>query len=85
MDVIELEINSNCSNNNCNHNHNNCNNNNTVDNCLDKLPLARAYVPSQRFNKVYPMCEALKVGTIFPELDLRYKKPDPDYRPQRLC
>lgn len=82
MDVIELEISSNC---NANSNCNNCKTNNKPDNCLDKLQLARAYVPSQRFNKVYPMCEALKVGTIFPELDLRYKKPDPDYRPQRSC
>ncbi len=69
MDIIEIEMNK---NNSCN-------------NFLDSLPLARAYVPLQRFTKIYPMCEALNVGTVFPELDLRYKKPDRSYKPQRVC
>lgn len=33
------------------------------------LPLAMAYVPWQRWNSIYDVCEALQRGTIFEELD----------------
>ncbi len=69
IDIIEIETNKNTS----------CNN------IPDTLSLARAYVLLQKFTKIYPMCEALNVGTVFPELDLRYKKPDRNYKPQRVC
>ncbi len=69
MDIIEIEMNKNT----------NCNN------FSDALSLARAYVPLQRFTKIYPICEALNVGTVFPELDLCYKKPDRNYKQQRVC
>lgn len=29
-----------------------------------------AYVPIQRLEKIYSPCKALKVGTVFPELDI---------------
>lgn len=61
------------------------NKNNSYNNCLNNFPLARAYVPSQRFNKTYPVYKALNIGTIFPELDLRYKKPNIDYKPEQVC
>ena len=36
---------------------------------LDRLPLAMSYVPMQSFGEVYDEHEALKRGTLFPELD----------------
>lgn len=33
------------------------------------MPLAIAYVPWQHWNQTYQLDKALKVGTIFPELD----------------
>lgn len=33
------------------------------------LPLAIAYVPWQQWNQTCPLDKALKIGTIFPELD----------------
>lgn len=36
---------------------------------MDRMPVAMAYVPWQNFNKTYEPQKALKVGTIFPELD----------------
>lgn len=44
-----------------------------LDNCIDSLPLAMAYVPMQRFRKVYEACEGLSHGTIFEELNLPYE------------
>ncbi len=35
--------------------------------------LARAYVPFQRMNQIYSPAEALKKGTLFPELYKPYK------------
>lgn len=32
------------------------------------MELARAYVPIQRFGRVYPPAQALETGTLFPEL-----------------
>jgi hypothetical protein len=43
-----------------------------LDNCIDSLPLAMAYVPMQKFRKVYEACEGLSNGTIFEELNLPY-------------
>lgn len=34
----------------------------------DHLPLAMAYVPFQKFTTPYKPCDALKMGTIFPDL-----------------
>ncbi|WP_025640199.1 spore coat associated protein CotJA [Schnuerera ultunensis] len=36
--------------------------------------LARAYIPFQIMNQVFSPSEALKKGTIFPELYMPYKK-----------
>ncbi|ADD02848.1 conserved hypothetical protein [Thermoanaerobacter mathranii subsp. mathranii str. A3] len=36
------------------------------------LKLARAYVPLQKYVSLYPPEEAIKKGTIFPELDMPY-------------
>ena len=36
---------------------------------LDRLPLTMAYVPMQKFGEVYSENDALKRGTLFPELD----------------
>lgn len=49
------------------------------------LPLASAYVPFQKQGKIYPMNEGLMRGTIYPELDMPYKKADPNYRPKKMC
>lgn len=35
---------------------------------VDHLPLAMAYVPSQRFGNTFALGKALQMGTIFPEL-----------------
>lgn len=43
-----------------------------VDKCLDKLPLAMSYVPMQKWRNIYDTATALKVGTIFQELDLPF-------------
>ena len=34
--------------------------------------LAMAYVPSQKFENLYPAAEALRHGTLFADLDLPY-------------
>lgn len=40
------------------------------DNSLEHLPIAMAYVPWQKFEKLYDDLEkAYKAGTIFPELN----------------
>lgn len=49
-----------------------CENINSVDKCLDKLPLAMAYVPMQKWRNIYSTAEAMKAGTIFQELDLPF-------------
>ena len=38
-------------------------------NACDNEALAMAYVPWQKFHETYEPAKALKVGTIFPELD----------------
>jgi len=70
MDIIEIEMNK---------------NNTSCNNISNDLSLVRAYVALQKFTKIYPMCEALNAGTIFPKLDLYYTKPDKNYKPQRAC
>ncbi|MDF2474506.1 MAG: spore coat associated protein CotJA [Anaerocolumna sp.] len=40
--------------------------------CLDKLPLAMAYVPFQKWKNVYDAATGLAHGTIFPELNLPF-------------
>lgn len=48
-------------------------NNNPINfDCVDDLPLAMAYVPFQKWRKLYDPQTALKRGTIFEELDLPY-------------
>ena len=36
---------------------------------VDEMALTMAYVPWQQFSETYEPAKALKVGTIFPELD----------------
>ncbi|MDI3528676.1 MAG: hypothetical protein PWQ23_495 [Thermoanaerobacter sp.] len=36
------------------------------------LKLAQAYVPLQKYVSIYPPEEAIKKGTVFPELDMPY-------------
>ncbi|AAM24991.1 MAG: hypothetical protein XD49_0188 [Caldanaerobacter subterraneus] len=36
------------------------------------IKLAQAYVPIQKYVSIYPPEEALKKGTVFPELDFPY-------------
>lgn len=36
---------------------------------FEQLELAMAYVPWQKFKTTYEPAKALKIGTIFPELD----------------
>ena len=60
----------NCNNNMCNlkkpeHYMHNCE-------CLDELPLAIAYVPWQKWQKIYDAEKGLYRGTIFQELDLPF-------------
>lgn len=43
-----------------------------ADKCLDKLPLAMAYVPFQKWRKVYDAPTGLVHGTIFEELVLPF-------------
>lgn len=45
-----------------------------MDNCgcgsmPEQMVIAMAYVPKQQWNGTYDLCEGLKKGTIFPELD----------------
>lgn len=37
--------------------------------CLDRLPPAMAYVPWQTFGRTFDLDQALRTGTIFPELN----------------
>ena len=46
---------------------------NTADDCLASLPLAMAYVPSQRFENLYEACDGWHRGTIFADLDKPYE------------
>ena len=68
----------NASNNSCGElgselldNHNHCDDD-YADKCIDKLPLAMAYVPFQKFRKVYDAATGLEHGTIFEELVLPF-------------
>lgn len=40
---------------------------------INKMELAKAYVPFQKINQVYNSNEALRKGTLFPELYKPYK------------
>ncbi len=42
--------------------------------CIDRAPLAMAYVPMQQWERTYDLDVALDRGTIFPELDLSFWK-----------
>ena len=37
--------------------------------CIDRMPLAMAYVPMQTFDQTYETMCALQNGTLFPELN----------------
>lgn len=41
----------------------------TMNDCLDELPLAMAFVPMQRWGALYEPEVALHRGTLFPDLD----------------
>lgn len=43
-----------------------------VNDPLEGMPLAMAYVPWQKFCNLYDECEAIYKGTIFRELDLHF-------------
>ncbi|MBQ7288458.1 MAG: spore coat associated protein CotJA [Clostridia bacterium] len=43
--------------------------NTTQADCINRLPLAMAYVPMQRFCDIYTPQEALDNGTLFAELN----------------
>ncbi len=45
-----------------------CGNQNSMD-VLSQFPLAMAYIPWQHWGKTYELPQALKAGTIFPELN----------------
>ena len=47
---------------------------------MNSMSLASAYVVPQIYRKAYPPTEALKSGTVFPELFIPYM---PDERPYR--
>ncbi len=49
------------------------------DKCIDKLPLAMAYVPFQKWRKVLDASAGLAAGTIFQELNL------PWYGDKSIC
>ena len=54
----------------CARNHNHCDDDcNRGRDMLYGVPLTMAYVPWQNFECTYEPAQALKVGTIFPELD----------------
>ena len=66
----------NCKNSNYYANPGSCQNRTVTPTCSqtkgfypDKFPLAMTYVPWQDWNKQYEFDRALRVGTIFPELD----------------
>ncbi len=40
--------------------------------CIDKLPLAMAYVPFQKWKNVYDASAGLQAGTIFQDLELPF-------------
>lgn len=40
--------------------------------CLEQLPLAYSYTPMQELGSLYDSAEALKNGTVFPELNLPF-------------
>ncbi len=42
-----------------------------------KLELAKAYILFQELNQIYNLREALRRGTLFPELYKPYEKPGP--------
>lgn len=44
------------------------------DDCLHDMPLAMAYVPWQKFHKLYNESDAFKNGTIFKELYFDFNK-----------
>lgn len=78
----------NCNNKNCTNERNECSNKSkcnpstvvesiSVNNygcpCIEEMPLAMAYVPMQQFNQTYDSDKALKIGTIFPELNMPFR------------
>jgi len=56
-----------------------CDKDDDFDKCIDKLPLAMAYVPFQKWRKVLDASAGLAAGTIFHELYL------PWYGDKSIC
>lgn len=50
-------------------NYNNMRMNDGSYSAFERMPIAMAYVPWQRFVRTYDLCQALQIGTIFPELN----------------
>lgn len=44
----------------------------SMDYDIDSFPIAMAYVPWQKWQNIYEPHEALKAGTLFRDLDLRF-------------
>ena len=44
----------------------------SMQNCIDNMPLAMAYVPMQRFRALYEPEAGFEKGTIFAELDMPF-------------
>lgn len=40
---------------------------------LERMPIAMAYVPWQRFERVYELDKALQIGTIFADLNKPFR------------
>lgn len=47
---------------------------------FDRMPIAMAYVPWQRFTRTYDPDKALMAGTIFPELNKPFTGKGGNYR-----
>lgn len=45
-----------------------------VNQTQQNFPVAMAYVPWQKWQQTYPLCQGLQRGTIFPDLDLVFEK-----------
>lgn len=45
---------------------------NTCAGCMEQYPVGMGYIPWQQWQQTYPLEQALRKGTIFPDLDLPF-------------